>query len=94
MTVLMDPVIQYILLMGITIIFTTIALNRDSITFSLLAAFTWFVASLGHLAIGQLDSPLTAALAMLYVGIGIVFTVSTLDKTLAFMKESRARLEI
>jgi hypothetical protein len=90
----MDPVIQYILLMGITLIFTIIALSRDSITFSLLAAFTWFVASLGHLAIGQLDSPLTAALAMLYVGIGIVFIVSGMDKTLALLKENRARLEL
>ena len=94
MTVLMDPVIQYILLMGITIIFTSIALSRDSITFSLLAAFTWFVASSGHLAIGQLDSPLTAALAMHYDGKGLVFTVNTVDKTLAYMKESRARLEL
>jgi hypothetical protein len=94
MTALMDPVIQYVFLIGITLLFSILAVNRDSITFHALAAFTWFATSLGHMMIGQQTSPLTIALAFLYLGIGLIFTISTLDKTLAFLKEKRVRLEL
>jgi hypothetical protein len=82
----MDPVIQYILLFGITIVITIVGLSRDSITFHLLAAISWFATALGHLMIGETTSPLTWALGFLYVGIGLTFTLSTLDKTLGFLR--------
>lgn len=94
MTVLMDPVIQYVFLIGITLVFSILALNRESIVFHAIAAFTWFITALGHLAVGELASPLTSTLAFLYFGIGLIFVVSTVDKTLAFLQENRVRLEL
>jgi hypothetical protein len=90
----MDPVTQYVLLICITIIFSVLALERNSITFHLLAAFTWFITALGHLAIGTLESPLTSTLAFLYLGIGLIFTVSTTDKAIAFLKVKRENIEL
>ena len=94
MTALMDPVIQYIFLIGITLLFSILAINRDSIIFHILAAFTWFASALGHLMIGQQSSPLTNALAILYLGIGLIFTISAMHKTLEFLQEKRVRLEL
>ena len=90
----MDPVIQYVFLIGITLVFSILALNRNSITFHAIAAFTWFVTALGHMAVGELTSPLTSTLAFLYFGIGLIFTVSTADKALGFLKEKRGSIEL
>jgi hypothetical protein len=94
MTALMDPVIQYVFLIGITLLFSILAVNRDSITFHALAAFTWFITALGHMMIGQQTSPLTSALAFLYLGIGLIFTISTVHKTLTLLHEKRVELEL
>jgi len=94
MTALMDPVIQYVFLIGITLLFSILALNRDSILCHALAAFTWFITALGHMMIGQQTSPLTSPLAFLYLGIGLIFTINTMHKTLEFLQEKRVRLEL
>jgi len=94
MTALMDPVIQYVFLIGITLLFSILAVNRDSITFHALATLSWFATALGHMMIGEQSSPLTSALAFLYSGIGLIFLISTMDKTLAFLKTKREKLEL
>jgi hypothetical protein len=94
MTALMDPVIQYILLFGITIVISIVALNRDSITFHLLAAVAWFSATLGHLMIGETTSPLTWALAFLYLAIGFTFTLTTMQQTLDFLKAKKGSVTL
>ena len=94
MTALMDPVIQYILLLGITIVISIVALNRESITFHLLAAVAWFAATLGHVMIGETTSPLTWALAFLYLAIGLTFTLTTLQGTLDYLRDKKGKLTL
>jgi hypothetical protein len=91
---LIDPLIQYVLLIGVTLLFSILAISRDSITLSLMASFTWFIAALAHLALGEPSSLLTVSLAMFYFGIGLIFTISTVDKTLSYLKDKRGSLEL
>ena len=90
----LDPTLQYTFLMGITLLFTVLAINRRSITLSILSAISWFASSLAHQMISPQTSPLTNPISLLYMGIGIIFTIATVMMALNYLKEERTSVEL
>ncbi len=94
MTALMDPVLQYIFLIAITILFTVLALNRESILLHASSAFMWFFTALIHIIIGEQTSALTSTLPFLYFGVGFIFSVSTTYKALQYLHDKKGSLDL
>ncbi len=61
---------------AVTILFTLISIgSHKEIHFKWLAAVCWFVFAIVHFIVGDKTSALTYALAFLWMGLGLVFTV-------------------
>ena len=70
---------QYMIMMAISLLSTVLALayNKD-LLLGLLAGISWLISSLAHFAVGSQTSPLTPALAYLFLAFGIIFIVNTM----------------
>lgn len=81
---------QYMIMIAVTLLFTILALIYEKkLTFGLLAAIAWFVSSLGHLAVGDKTSVLTAALPLIFFIFGFLFSLKVTLQALSMFKEKR-----
>lgn len=81
---------QYMILIAITLLFTILALAYEKkITLGLLAAIAWFVTALGHLAVGDKTSVLTASLPLIFFVFGFLFSLRVTLQALDMFKEKR-----
>jgi len=86
---------QYMVMMAITLLFTILGLAYTRKTvLSLLAGLSWFISGLANLAIGDPTSPLTISLSWLFLGIGFIFIVKTVQGVLKTMSEKRWSTEL
>ena len=86
---------QYVMLMAVTLLFTVLGLafNRK-LVLTLLAGLSWLISALANFVVGDPTSPLTIALSWLFVGIGFIFIVKTMQGVFKTMSEERWSTEL
>lgn len=84
---------QYIIMVGITLLFTVLALAWRKITLTLLASMCWFISAATHLAASPATSPLFG-LVWLYFGIGTIFLVAMFSQIFEYFNfKKKNRME-
>lgn len=86
---------QYMIMIAVTLLFTVLAIAYEKkLTFGLLAAIAWFVSAIGHLAVGDKTSVLTANMPLLFMVFGILFIVEVMIQAADMMRQKRWGTEI
>lgn len=89
---------QYMIMMAISLLFTVLAIAyRENYLLGLIAGLSWLTSSLAHFAVGDKTSPLTSALAYLFLGFGIIivsYTVIEVSRMKQTKKQERWSLEV
>lgn len=81
---------QYMIMIAVTLLFTILAISYEKkITFGLIAAVAWFVSALGHLAVGDKTSGLTASLPWIFILFGILFTIKVIMQVVDMLRPKR-----
>jgi len=81
---------QYAILLGITILFTLLAIYRRTPLADLIAWVCWFVCATCHLLASPLNSPLLPV-AFIYVAFGFVFLILSIADTGAYLDYRKAQ---
>lgn len=79
---LLNEIIQYMSLLGITIIFTIIALTMQEhrVLYKVLSGICWFTTAITQFILGDVTGALTIPLTMLFFSFGFLLILSsTLD---------------
>jgi len=83
------------MMMAVTLLFTVLGLAFSrKVGLTLLAGISWLISALANFAIGDQTSPLTFSLSFLFLGVGIIFIVKTVQEVLGLMSEKRLSLEL
>jgi len=90
---------QYMIMMAISLLFTVLALAYNkNLLLGLLAGISWLISSIAHFSVGSQTSPLTSALAYLFLGFGFIFIVNTMHNVFRGFKgkkqEERYGMEV
>lgn len=86
--------VAYMVLIGITLIFSAITIGRRSVTMSFISAFCWIGCSWAHLMLGEVGGALTLGLTWLYFGLGMIFLVIGIVLAIQFfLDQSKQRRE-
>lgn len=78
---------QYVFMMYASLLFTALAIiyykenSIKSVLVSFLATFCWVTTTLGHFAVGDKTSGLTASLAWLFLAFALIFGIVSVTKT-------------
>ena len=86
---------QYMIMMAITLLFTVfgLAYNKKTVL-TLVAGISWLISGLANFSVGDQTSPLTIGLSWLFLGIGFIFIVKTMQQALKTMREKRWSVEL
>lgn len=80
--------IQFMLLFAVSIIFTTIALQRETFISHLISAILWIGTAVANYVLGT--SFLQIALSYVFLGLGLIFTLAALKALGDSYSESKA----
>jgi len=88
---------QYLILLGITLLFSVLALIEDesnpkNLIIEFLAAVTWFASAYAHFSVGDTTSYLTVPVTWLFVGFGLIFALSGVMDSLQLMTKRRIQI--
>ncbi len=97
--VAISTAIQYVVMLGVTIVFSVIALvmeeKQKAIFLKCLSGLCWFISGLVHFISGSFNDPLTYGLTSLFVAFGILYFLLAIgdfsemkaEKVYGFMKD-------
>ena len=82
---------QYMVLIGVTLLFTVFAIASHTVITHLLAALCWFASTFANMALSQQGTLLQTTLSYLFIGFGLIFAFSTLQQTYDLITERKER---
>jgi len=69
--------IQYVFLFGLSIVFSTVSLNRQTMMTFLLAGISWVAMGLTNFTFST--NPLSTALSYIFVALGLIFFLASIQ---------------
>lgn len=81
---------HYMILIGITLLFTILGIVRKKLLLSLITTMCWFIVAITYFTASPANSPLLP-LAWLYFGLGITFLVVAFRQLFGMFDERKRR---
>jgi len=81
--------IQFMFLFGVTIVFSMVSLNRQTMVSFLLASILWFTSALANFMLNPAET-LSMTISYIFVALGIIFMLASLKALGESVSERKA----